>query len=164
MLYVRVLISQALQCSWITVDSWQWVFLYALSTCMSSFSVIQYTLPCIFIAHYFHSIYLMFSLCIPAASIIFPAFLLTPFLSCIHSFFCLALPTTIYVSLHIYLFSISPSYPLPLPIFPFIPSTFDFVWQESPKEKGLFSILTYVGCGISILCLLASIIFFISLK
>ena len=114
-------------------------------------------------------IFIQSILCFLYVSLLPPSFslhsiLLTPFLSCIHSFFCLALPTTIYVSLHIYLFSISPSYPLPLPIFPFIPSTFDFVWQESPKEKGLFSILTYVGCGISILCLLASIIFFISLK
>ena len=40
------------------------------------FNDIQYTLLHILITHYFHSIYLMFSLCIPVASIIFPAFLL----------------------------------------------------------------------------------------
>ena len=38
----------------------------------------------------------------------------------------------------------------------------DYTLQE--EENVLFSILTYVGCGISILCLLGSIFFFLSLK
>ena len=69
----------------------------------------------------------LFSLCIPVDSIISPCILAQSFPSCTHFSFCLALLMDHPSIFTYYLFSISPSYPLPLPIFPFIPSTSNFV-------------------------------------
>ena len=111
--------------------------------------------PCTASFHAFPPVSHHFDPSIP--STFFPSFithyhLSPPFL---HPSICPFLPPSLPPS---FLLAIPPLFPPPYP------PVNVYAMQEEENETDLFSILTYVGCGISILCLLGSIFFFLSLK